>query len=88
MPCSGSWSKVGDCTAFVDPMAPADGYFVLSVHPSSYGFSHGDVRQLKIFKMNRDWTGLSEDGEYRNVTLPFPLPNKYDGKLEAPSVIH
>ena len=38
--------------------------------------------------MNGNWTGLAASGRYQNVTMPFPLPNKYDGKLEAPSVFH
>jgi hypothetical protein len=58
--------------------------FVLSVHPSSYGFSHNEKRQLKVFRLTPDWKNITLEG-YRNITAPFPLPNKYDGKLEAPS---
>ena len=75
--------EVGDCTATADPADPSNAYFVLSVHPSSYGFSKNDSRQVKIFQMTPDWTELT--GEYRNVTAAWPLPNRYDGKLEAPA---
>ena len=75
--------EVGDCTVTADPSEPSSAYFILSVHPSSYGFSRNDSRQVKIFRMTPDWTELS--GEYRNVTAAWPLPNRYDGKLEAPA---
>ena len=75
--------EVGDCTATSDPSNPSSAYFILSVHPSSYGFSRNDSRQVKIFSLTPDWTELS--GEYRNVTAAWPLPNRYDGKLEAPA---
>lgn len=45
--------------------------------------------RCRIFPLSADWLNLTtgSDGsiEYRNITMPFPLPNKYDGKLEAPS---
>ena len=66
-----------------DPANPSNAYFVLSVHPSSYGFSKNDSRQVKIFRMTPDWTELT--GEYQNITAAWPLPNRYDGKLEAPA---
>ena len=84
--------EVGDCTVHVDPTDASAAYFILSVHPehpnttSGYGFSHDDERQLKIFQLTPDWTNLT--GEYRNATALWPLPNKYDGKLEAPAAFH
>lgn len=67
---------------------PGRAVFVLSVHPSSYGFSRpGDVRQLKIFPLTADWTNVNASGAV-NATLPFPEPNRYDGKLEAPALFY
>ena len=62
----------------------AAAYFVLSIHPSSYGFSHNDRRQVQMYRLTDSWTGLT--GAYTNLTDPWPLPDKYDGKLEAPAL--
>jgi hypothetical protein len=79
--------EVGDCTSYQDPTDPTRAYFILSVHPSGgYGFSHGDARQIKIFPLTPDFQNLT--GQYRNVTQEWPLPNKYDGKLEAPAAFY
>eukprot|EP01051_Picozoa_sp_SAG22_P012206 SAG22_NODE_1247_length_5014_cov_14.420142_1_plen_434_part_00 len=86
--------EVGDCTVYSDPAVPADAYFVLSIHPSTYGFSRNETRQLRLYKLDRTWTGLAKSPSgaagggsvYTNITRPWPLPNRYDGKLEAPGV--
>ena len=75
--------EVGDCTLFQDPQRPADAYLILSVHPSSYSISHNETRQIKLFKLTPDWLSLTD--EHSNVTEAWPLPNKYDGRLEAPT---
>ena len=79
--------ETGDISVYADSGGGGTGaYLVLSVHPSSYGFSHNDSRQLKIFQLSQDWTNVSDTVAERNVTPRWPLPNKYDGKLEAPVV--
>jgi hypothetical protein len=84
--------EVGDCTAYQDPTDPDTAYFILSIHPGlpshpgGYGFSHGDERQLKVFQLTDDFQNLT--GAYGNATERWPLPNKYDGKLEAPAAFY
>jgi len=75
--------EVGDCTAHT---LGDQSYFVLSVHPSSYGLSPpNQTRQVKIFKTTADLQGIVA-GSAANATQPWPIPNKYDGKLEAPAL--
>lgn len=74
--------EVGDCSVWADPSAPGVAYFVLSVHPSTYNISKGEARQLKSCRLTDDWLNVTA---CTNITAEWPRPNKYDGKLEAPS---